>query len=95
MQVHKTDRFFAELEVIVDFIAQDSFKRAEKFVVDLGTKINNLPHFPYKCRQSQKSNHDDMRDLIFHGYVIPYRINTAKNQIEILGIFSENKWMLK
>ena len=56
MQVHKTNRFFAELEVIVDFIAQDSFKRAEKFATELGTKINDLPHFPYKCRQSQKSN---------------------------------------
>jgi len=94
MQVHKTDRFFAELEVIIDFIAQDSFKRAEKFNSDLSDQIINLPHFPYKCRQSSRSKDKDLRELVFNGYVIPYRINTAKNRIEILGIFSENEWTL-
>ncbi len=29
---------------------------------------------------------------MFKGYVIPYRINFEKNQIEIVGIFSSNLW---
>ena len=94
MQVHKTDRFFAELEVIIDFIARDSFKRAEKFSDELSKNILDLPHFSYKCRQSQKSEDENLRDLIFSGYVIPYRVNSEKNRIEILGIFSENEWKL-
>lgn len=94
MQVHKTERFFAELEVIVDFIAQDSFKRAEKFATDLGIKINDLPYFPYKCRQSRKSHDINIRELIFDGYVIPYRVDSIKENIVVLGIFSENKWKL-
>ena len=94
MQVHKTDRFFAELEAIVDFIAQDSFKRAEKFAIELGIKINDLPHFPYKCRQSQKSDDVAIRELIFEGYVIPYLVDNAKESIVVLGIFSENEWKL-
>ena len=92
MQVHKTSRFSAELETIIDFIAQNSFPRAEKFNHNLDAKIEDLPYFPYKYRQSIKSNDDNnLRDLIFNGYVIPYRINVAKDRIEILGIFSENE----
>ncbi len=93
MQVHKTSRFFTELETIIDFIAQDSFTRAEQFKNNMDTKVNDLPSFPYKCRQSQKSNDKSVRDLIFMGYAIPYRINTIKKRIEILGIFSENQWL--
>lgn len=95
MQVHKTDRFFVELEVIIDFIAQDSFKRAEYFSDELSRKITNIPHFPYKCRQSQKSDDINVRELIVEGYVIPYRVDSAKESIMILGIFSENEWKLK
>jgi toxin ParE1/3/4 len=94
MQVHKTDRFFAELETIVDFIAQDSLKRAKYFSDELSQKIMNLPHFPYKYRQSKKSTDTHIRELIFEGYVIPYRIDTLKENIVILGIFSENEWKL-
>ena len=94
MQVFKTDLFFAELEVIVDFIARDSWRRAETFTRQLNDKIMNLPHFPYKCRQSPKSDDDTIRELIFNGYVIPYRVNNEKGMIVILGIFSENEWKI-
>lgn len=93
MQVHKTSRFFAELEIIIDFIAQDSLQRAEKFKNNLDDKVQDLPHFPYKCRHSLKFNDENIRDLVFTGYVIPYRVNVANNRIEILGIFSENEWI--
>ena len=94
MQVHKTERFFAELEMIIDFIAQDSWTRAEQFNDALSDTVMNLPHFPYKCRQSKKSNDENLRELVFNGYVIPYRINKTQDRIEIFGIFSENEWTL-
>jgi len=94
MQVHKTSRFFEELEIIIDFIAQDSFEKAERFKHSMDIKVNDLPNFPYKYRQSLKSNDKNVRDLIFMGYVIPYRINTTKERIEILGILSENRWVI-
>jgi len=28
------------------------------------------------------------------GYAVPYRINTIKKRIEILGIFIENEWVI-
>ena len=94
MQVHKADRFLTELETVVDFIAQDSWKRAEKFANELNSKIMELPRFPYKCRQSLKSDDAAIRELIYEGYVIPYRVDSVKGMIVILGIFSENEWKL-
>lgn len=92
MHVVKTQRFFLELETILDFIAKDSFKRAVLFKSKLDDKILAIEFFPYKHRKCTKSKDDNLRDLIFHGYVIPYRVNIAKDKIEIIGIFSVNAW---
>ena len=92
MQVLKTSRFLYELEVILSFIARDSLPQALIFFDKLDNVVFSLPDEPYRCRQSTKSNDISIRDLVFHGYVIPYRINKKKNRIEIIGIFSENGW---
>lgn len=41
---------------------------------------------PYKHRQSVKSNDKQVRDMIFMGYVVVYRVNEPKNRIEIIEI---------
>ena len=92
MQILKTQRYLNELEEILDFIAQDSLTKALNFFDELNEKILLLPQSPYKHRQSLKSDNKNVRDLVFKGYVIPYRVNFSKNQIEILGIFSSNLW---
>lgn len=92
MYVDTSLRYEMELNAILDFIGKDSSVNALNFAKKLEEKVNNLPHFPYKCRRSIKANDENVRDLIFYGYVIPYRINTKKNRIEILGIFGENEW---
>ena len=91
IQIVKTTRYLVELEVVLDFIAEDSLSRALEFAHKLNDKVLDLDNMPYKCRASLKSNDHHIRDLVFYGYVIPYRINTQKSQIEILGIFSENE----
>lgn len=40
--LEKSDRFNAELEIIVTFIAQDSVNRALKFFDEIIAKINNM-----------------------------------------------------
>lgn len=47
---------------------------------------------PYKFRQSNSFEDENIRDFIFKGYIIPYKINTQKDKIIILGIYKENKW---
>ena len=43
---------------------------------------------PYRFRKNFDLNREDVRDLLFKGYIIPFKI-TTKN-IEILTIFKQN-----
>ena len=92
MEVLETERFFEELEIILDFIARDSLSQAMLFLDKLDIAIFSLEETPYRCRQSTKSTNVNVRDLIFKGYVIPYHVNSEKKRIEIIGIFSANEW---
>ena len=92
MEIFKTSRFLTELEVIVDFIAEDSLSQALLFMDKLDLSVLSLVDTPYRCRASTKSSDIHMRDLVFKGYVIPYRINELKNRIELIGMFSANEW---
>ena len=92
MQILKTARFLDELEVLLDYIAKDSLSQAIIFLDKLDDVVFSLSVAPYRCRQSGKSDDINVRELIFKGYVIPYRVNKEKHHIEIIGIFSANEW---
>lgn len=92
MQIIASARYEAELNHILDFIGSDSPANALTFVKKLDAQITHLLDFPYKYRQSIKSKDENVRDLVFNGYVIPYRINQKLDRIELLGIFNQNEW---
>ena len=43
---------------------------------------------PYRCRKNAILGDENVRDLVFKGYVITYRIN--EKSIEVLLIYKEN-----
>ena len=90
MIVNKSDRFKNELKIIVEFISLDSVPRAIKFYDEVILKIQNIPHNPYAYRKKNKD--ENLRELIFKGYTIPFEIDTANHKIVILGIFKKNLW---
>ena len=92
MQIIRNISYLQKLQSIMEFIAQDSVNQAIKFQVELDEIIDDIPNMPFKYRKSIYFNDKNIRDLIFKGYVIPYKIDTAKNQIIIIGI---NKYMEK
>lgn len=92
MQIIREETYLSNLEAILDFIAQDSIKKAYNFLSQLDSKINEIPNFPYKYRQSLYYKHENTRDLVFKGYTLIYHINTSLNQIIIFDIF---KWINK
>jgi len=94
MQIVKSTRYLEELETMLGFIAEDSLSRALQFADTLNAQVMELDTMPYKHRASLKSVNKNVRDLVFKGYVIPYRVNKSKNRIEILGIFNQNQWEL-
>jgi plasmid stabilization system protein ParE len=92
LTIEKSPRFKDELEAIVDFIAKDSINRALTFYDELLAKINQIPENLYIHRKRLKLNDENIRELIFKGYTIPYEIDKTNNKIIILGIFNQNLW---
>jgi len=89
MQIIRSENFLNSLSIVTDYIAKDSLDNAISFMDILDNKIDNLVHFPYKYRKSFYYNNENIRDLIFKGYTIPYMVDNENNQIIILDIF---KW---
>jgi len=84
--------YLDELKKILSFIALDSVNRAKVFKKQLDHRVDNLPHFPYKYRQSFHHKNENVRDLIYKGYTVVYRINQKSECIEVIDIF---KWIDK
>ncbi|MBN1597850.1 MAG: type II toxin-antitoxin system RelE/ParE family toxin [Bacteroidales bacterium] len=83
MKIVFKDSFLNRLENQIDYIAQDSPARARKFKNDLISRIKEIPNNPFRYRKSIYFNSDDIRDLIFKGYTVVFRI--TEDRIEIFG----------
>lgn len=70
----------------MEFIAQDSVTRAINFQFTLDEKVNNLIFMPYKFRKSIYFEDENIRDLIFKGYTVPYKVDKKNDVITIIGI---------
>ncbi|NCO02540.1 MAG: type II toxin-antitoxin system RelE/ParE family toxin [Epsilonproteobacteria bacterium] len=92
MQIIRDTNYLQKLQSIMEYIAQDSVNQALKFQVDLDEIIHDIPDMPFKYKKSIYFNDKNIRDLVFKGYVVPYKIDPVKNQIIIIGI---NKYMEK
>ena len=84
------DTFVFRFERQIRYIANDNPTAARKFKKDLLTKIKTIPSNPLIFRKSIYFDNDSIRDLIFKGYTIVFRINN--DQIEVFGFvkFQEN-----
>ena len=83
------DRFIKVLNDIESFIALDNLERAEKFKNDIIDKISSLDFMPKRCRKSTLANDESIRDLIFKGYIIVFKIQN--DTIKVLYIYKENE----
>ena len=83
MKVIFKESFINRLENQVEYIARDSPSRARKFNKELFTRIRQISLNPYQYRKSIYFDNIQIRDLIFKGYTIVFRINV--NTIEVFG----------
>lgn len=83
MKIRYTSSFQNRLLNQIEFIAQDSPSRARKFHQDLVRKINKIPQRPLSFRKSIYFDNEDIRDLVFKGYTVVFRINN--DIVEVFG----------
>lgn len=83
MNVELTTDFLQDLEDQVEYISQDKPQAAQKFKDDLFSLLEDLPKMPLKHRQSIYFENDKVRDLIFKGYTITFKIDEANNKIVV------------
>ena len=89
MRIVFKDTFLNRLENQIEYISLDSIKQARKFKSDLLNRIKEIPSNPYQYRKSIYFQQDDIRDLIFKGYTIIFRITHEK--IEVFGFVKYQK----
>ena len=83
MNIRFSDSFTNRLLKQIDYIAQDSPSRARKFYQNLIQKISEIPQRPLSYRKSIYFDDATIRDLIFKGYTIVFRIND--DSIDVFG----------
>lgn len=89
MKVVFKESFLYRLESQIEFISQDSPVRARKFKADLFKRIKEIPTRPLSYRKSIYFEDEAIRELIFKGYTIVFRI--SENRIEIFGFVKYQK----
>ncbi|HPW67055.1 MAG TPA: type II toxin-antitoxin system RelE/ParE family toxin [Salinivirgaceae bacterium] len=89
MKILFKESFLIRLESQIEYISLDSPKRARKFKNDLLDRIKEIHQNPYKYRKSIYFDNISIRDLIFKGYTIVFRIN--EDQIEIFGFLKHQE----
>lgn len=85
MRIKVLKSFRDKLNHQVEFIAKDKPGAARKFKTEILRRIKEIPHMPLKNRKSIFFEKDEIRDLVFKGYIIVYRINNEDNSIEVFG----------
>lgn len=67
------------------YIAKDKPEAARKFKNEIIKRIKQLPQNPYSNRKSIYFDRPEIRDLIFKGYTIVYKIDEANRTIIVFG----------
>ncbi len=83
MKILFKESFLKRLENQIEYISLDSPTRARRFKNDLLKRIKEIPENPYMFRKSIYFENSNIRDLIFKGYTVVFRIN--EKQIEVFG----------
>ena len=89
MKIVLKDTFVNRLGDQLEYIAQSNPANARKFKNDLFLQIKSIPSNPYKYRKSIWFDDQNIRDLIFKGYTVVFRIE--ESIIEVFGFVKQQK----
>jgi plasmid stabilization system protein ParE len=90
MKISFAETFYVLLNDQINYIAKDKPLAARKFKKDLIKSLKRDLKFPYHYKKSIYFNDELIRDYVFKGYTIVYKINS---EFEIVEIFEFIKYM--
>ncbi|HRF56704.1 MAG TPA: type II toxin-antitoxin system RelE/ParE family toxin [Campylobacterales bacterium] len=85
MTIIYKDSFKERFNSQLDYISANNKMAANNFRNKLKREIETLKDMPFRCRKSIYFDDENIRDLIFKGYVIVYKIQLKTDKIEIFG----------
>ena len=88
MEIKKSHIFKMQLTYILKYIAKDKITAMQNFRKELNKLIIDLPNMPYKYRKSYYYDDKNVRDMVYKGYTVIYKI--YDNYILIVEIFNHN-----
>ena len=92
MKIKVSENFRIRLAKQVRYIAEDKPTAARKFRKDILSEIRYITKFPYSYRKSIFFDNEEIRDLIYKGYTVTFRIKKEEEVIEVLGFYKyQNK----
>ncbi len=93
MKIEFDPEFMAALIEQIRIIAEDKPSAAREFRQALITQCKSLVDMPYRCRKSIYYDDEQVRDLIFRGYVIVYMIQ--EESIVITSLINQQNFKPK
>jgi len=82
--------FVNRLEGFVEIIAEDKPSAAREFHREIINACKEIQNFPYKHRKSRYFDDEDIRDLVYKGFVIIYKIEL--DTIRIFAFINRNEF---
>jgi len=76
VEIIVTDAAWEDVTTIRNYIARDSERYAEEFIIGFFQRLNILHELPKAGRVVPEVKRDDLRELIFGSYRIIYRLRT-------------------
>lgn len=85
MKIKITKQFRDKLNKQVNYIAKDKPISARKFKNKILLRIKGVSNMPYKNRKSIFFDNREIREFIFKGYIVVYKVDKTKDTIEVFG----------
>lgn len=93
MKIKFIEDFYFLLNEIIFFIAKDKPIASRKFKKNLIISIKKDLKFPYSFKKSIYADDNLIRDYVFKGYTITYKIDIEGDLVLIIGIIkSKNNY---
>ena len=90
MKIEFLPSFVNRLEGFVEVIAEDKPTAARKFHKDVINSCKEIQNFPHKHRKSIYFNDENIRDLVYKGFVIIYKLD--EESIRVFAFINRNEF---